>query len=294
MQNRPDVESLEHSIPEAHSIKFHAEGGFKAVYKAEIGNVMEALKVIYLPEESDQPEARAEIGARIKREVESLARLSSPYVVKLGSLSPRICRIGDHDYIIYSEELLNGPSLADRLRAGHKSDLSECLLLFVCLLKVISELKSKSLIHRDIKPGNIIEVGLDERPFVVLDLGVAFKLDSTAITSNPEYRHGTLPYMAPEMFAPRFRELMDFRSDLYSAAVTLYEYAAGTHPVARSNENDQDTLYRITRGKPLPLMMHRQDFPAGFCDLIDKLIRKKPALRPSNIEALLKQLERLS
>ncbi len=294
MQNKLDDMLVERSIPEAQNVKFHAEGGFKAVYKAEINHEIEALKVIYLPEKSDQPEARAEIGARIKREVESLARLSSPYVVKLGSLSPRICRIGDHDYIIYSEELLNGPSLADRLRAGHKPGFGKCLSLFVCLLKVVSELKSENLIHRDIKPGNIIEVGLDERPFVLLDLGVAFKLDSTAITSNPEYRHGTLPYMAPEMFAPRFRELMDFRSDLYSAAVTLYEYAAGTHPVARSNENDQNTIYRITRVKPLPFRMHRQDFPVGFCDLIDKLIRKKPALRPSNIEALLEQLERLS
>jgi len=291
MQNKPEAAALAQTIPEAKNVEFLAEGGFKAVYEAEICGIKEALKAIFIPEEADQPEARAEIGKRVTREIESLRTLTSPYVVKLGSLSPRACQISGHEYIVYSEEFLAGPTVLDHLRSGHRPDLDECRALFCCLLRVIFELKASNLIHRDIKPGNIVEVGSDERPFVVLDLGVAFKLYSTPITLNPNMRQGTLPYMAPEMFQPRFREMLDYRSDLYSAAVTVYEYAAGTHPIARRGEDDFTTMYRIARMKPAPLAQHRSDLSASFCRIVDQMIRKKPALRPSNIGVLLKQLE---
>ena len=291
MQNKPEATALAQAIPEAKNVEFLAEGGFKAVYKAEISGSKEALKTIFLPEEVDQPEARAEIGARVTREIEALRMLTSPYVVKLGSLSPRARQLSGHEYLVYSEEFLEGSTVLDRLQSGHRPDFRECRALFRCLLKVIAELKANNLIHRDINPRNIVKVGSDERPFVVLDLGVAFKLYSTPITLNPNMRQGTLPYMAPEMFQPRFREMLDYRSDLYSAAVTVYEYAAGTHPIARRGEDDFTTMYRIARMKPAPLAQHRSDLSASFCRIVDQMIRKKPALRPSNIGVLLKQLE---
>jgi len=184
MQNKPEAAALAQAIPEAKNVEFLAEGGFKAVYEAEICGIKEALKAIFIPEEADQPEARAEIGKRVTREIESLRTLTSPFVVKLGSLSPRACTLGSHEYLVYSEEFLDGPTLRDRLRSGHRPNFSECWALFRCLLKVITELKTNNLIHRDIKPGNIIEVGSNERPYVVLDLGVAFKIHSTVITMD--------------------------------------------------------------------------------------------------------------
>lgn len=291
MQNKPEAAALAQAIPEAKNVEFLVEGGFKAVYEAEICGIKEALKVIFIPEEADQPEARVEIGKRVTREIESLRTLTSPFMVKLGGLSPRACTLGSHEYLVYSEEFLDGPTLRDRLRSGHRPNFSECRALFRCLLKVITELKTNDLIHRDIKPGNIVEVGSNERPYVVLDLGVAFKIHSTVITMDRNMRQGTLPYIAPEMFEPRFRDMLDYRSDLYSAAVTVYEYAAGTHPIARRGEDDFTTMYRIVRMKPTPLAQHRHDLPTRFCQVVDQMIRKKPALRPSNIEALLRQLE---
>jgi len=201
--------------------------------------------------------------------------------------------IRGHDFVVYSEELLEGLTLVEQLRAGHRPAFVECVSLTMCLLDVITDLKANDLIHRDIKPGNIMSTDDDDRPFVVLDLGVAFKLHSSAITMNPDMRQGTLPYMAPEMFDPRFRELLDYRSDLYSAAVTVYQYAAGVHPIARRNEDDFTTMYRIALMKPEPLSTHRQDLPSQFCGIIDSLIRKKPALRPSNLAVLREQLEEL-
>jgi len=291
MQNRPDLEGLIEVFPDIQEIVFCAEGGFKAVYKAKIANIYEALKVIYVPREEEDKDIRDEIVARVKREINSLATCKCPYLVKLGSMQPQLYIIGEHEYIVYTEEYLDGHTLLEMIKAGHRPDLEECKMLFRCLLETIKEFKAMDLIHRDIKPGNIINLEIQDRPYVILDLGIAFKLHSTAITINPDMRQGTLPYMAPEMFNPQFREHIDFRSDLYSAAVTAYEYAAGVHPIARRGEDDFTTIYRIAHVRPLSLKGHRPDLSPEFCNIIDAMIRKKPALRPSNIENLNTKLE---
>lgn len=293
MQYIPDEEALVSAIPEVTAAKYKASGGFKAVYEARVGNQREALKVIWVPNEEDHADLRTELAARVAREIEALRYLECPYIVKLGSLIAREVAINSHDYVVYSEEFIEGVTLAERLRSGHRPGGDECITLFSCLLDVIEGLKANNLIHRDIKPGNIMTSSMPGRPFVVLDLGIAYKLNSTAITMNPDMRQGTLPYMAPEMFDPRFRELLDFRSDLYSAAVTTYEYAAARHPIARRNEDDFTTMYRIATVKPDPLGAHRKDLSPQFCSMIDSLIRKKPALRPSNLAALKRQVEEL-
>lgn len=291
MENKPENSHLEEAIIEATEIQYRDSGGYKAVYEANISGKKEALKVIYIPKEEEYPDEHSEIKLRIKREIESLERCESPYIVKLGSLKPYSVVINNIDYIIYSEELLEGPTLKEQIRSGIHPTLEDCKSLMLCLLKVIQELKKLDLIHRDIKPGNIFALDNSARRYVILDLGIAFKFSSTAITKNPNDRIGTLPYMAPEIFRPEFRLNLDYRSDLYSAALTVYEYAAGTHPVARGADNDYTTLYRITNLKRIPLITHRSDFPNSFCIIIDQLIRKNPALRPANIEKLIENLE---
>jgi serine/threonine-protein kinase len=294
MQNKPDIELLRDAIEEVTGLRFIGEGGFKAVYEAIIAGEKEALKVIFIPSEDIEQEAHAEILSRVKREIESLRRCECSYLVQLGTLEPHSCEIQGHEYLVYSEELLEGTDLLERIHGGNRPAFLECKALLSCLLKVIRELKAKEIIHRDIKPGNVMALEDSSRPFVVLDLGIAFKLHSTPITMNPDMRHGTLPYMAPEMFEPNFRELIDYRSDLYSAAVTIYEYASGVHPIARRGEDDVTTMYRIATRKPYPLASHRPDLPTSFCEIIDQLIRKKPMLRPSNLDELLEKVEELS
>jgi serine/threonine protein kinase len=291
MQNPPDVTALGVAVPAAASIEFLGEGGFKVAYRAVIEGRSEALKIIFVPPEENAPEAHAEIVGRVRREIEALAVIKCPYVVKLGSLAPHDCEIGPHHYVAYSEELLQGRSLREHIREGQRPSLKACAVLMRCLILAISEMKDNNLIHRDIKPDNIIALEDTARPYVLLDLGVAFKLHSTPITRNPDFRQGTLPYMAPEMFNPRFREILDFRSDLYSAAVTAYEYAAGVHPIARRREDDYTTMWRIARLVPESLAKHRPDLPDSFCRTVDQLMRKNPALRPAGIESLLRTLE---
>lgn len=294
MENKPNIELLGEAIENIGKLRFINEGGFKAVYELIIDGKKEALKVIFIPRESDESEGNSEIIFRVKREIESLSLCDCPYIVKLGTLAPRSCMIKGLDYIIYTEEFLEGQTLLEHIKAGKRPNFSECKALFICFLEAIRELKNKGLIHRDIKPGNVFVLEDSTRPYVILDLGIAFKLQSTAITKNPEDRLGTLPYMSPETFNPNFREFIDYRSDLYSAAVTLYEYASGIHPIARKGEDDFTTMYRIANTKPDSISSHRSDLPESFCLIIDQLIRKKPALRPSNLEELISKMEAMS
>lgn len=294
MENKPNIEQLEQVVESVSNLRFINEGGFKAVYEATISGNKEALKVVFIPRDDDQSEEHSEIFLRAKREIESLERLESPYIVKPGSMAPYLHVIQGFDYLVYSEEFLEGQTLNVKIREPHRPDFVRCKTLLVCLLKVISELKTKDLIHRDIKPENVFVLDITSRPYVVLDLGIAFKFHSTAITRNQNVRLGTLPYMAPEMFNPNFRTYLDYRSDLYSAALTTYEYASGIHPFARQGEDDYTTIYRITNIRPTALSQHRPDLPLLFSTTIDHLIRKNPSLRPSNLGMLIENMEAIS
>ena len=194
----------------------------------------------------------------------------------------------------YSEEFVAGHSLWSLLYPHRKAvpDEAECKRLMLSLVKVIQALWVNGYIHRDIKPQNIIKTDVPERPFVVLDLGIAFSLRETTITFNPQNRAPmTYRYMAPEMGNPDFRATLDYRADLYSSALTVYEYAAGVHPLASRFDDTVKTVSRAMNEIPKPLQEHRTEFEPEFCALIDTMLKKKPALRHGNISMILRQLE---
>jgi serine/threonine protein kinase len=293
MRNPPDLAAVSSTVPEAQVISLLGEGGFKVAYRAMIGGRLEALKLIEVPSERESPEASSEISARVRREIEALEIVDSPYLVRLGSLSPSVRMIGDRQYVVYSEELLEGPSLRQEIREGKRPAACASIVLLRCLTRAIGAMWARDLIHRDIKPDNVVAQADAQRPYVLLDLGVAFKLHSTPITRDPDLRQGTLPYMAPEVFNPRYHEALDYRSDLYSAAVTVYEHASGIHPIARTHEDDFTTMGRIARMVPRPLAQLRSDFPQAFCQIVDQLMKKSPALRPADLVSLAKELGEL-
>lgn len=291
MEHMPDINQLK-EVLNIESLSFIDQGGFKAVYKGYVQEKIEAIKVVYIPTNIDEEDRVALIG-RVKREIETLDKCKSQEFVQLGSLPPKAIYINNIEYIIYSEEFLDGVNLRTKIKQDHKPDIIELIKLTLCLLKAIKILKENDLIHRDIKPDNTIKLKNAERPFVILDLGIAFKIHGTALTRNSMFRPGTLPYMAPEMFTPKFRETLDYRSDLYSAGVTIFEYASGVHPIRKRDDDDYTTMYRIIKYKPPPLSSLRPDLPSSFCKIIDQLIKKLPALRPASIEMLLRKIKEI-
>lgn len=111
------------------------------------------------------------------------------------------------------------------------------------------------VVHRDIKPQNIIRTDNPSRQFVLLDLGLAYSMRESGITRDSVAIPGTLLYIAPEMLKPHFREALDFRSDLYTAALTVYEYATRVHPFRSTPQAAGQTLYRILKERPKPLQL---------------------------------------
>jgi serine/threonine protein kinase len=133
-----------------------------------------------------------------------------------------------------------------------------------------------------------------DRRYVLLDLGIAYSVVDTPLTFDASHRMppGTFRYLAPEMLQIGFRDSIDFRSDLYTAALTVYEYAAGLHPLAKDKDDLIATLSRIARESPKSLGEHRPDLSTFLISTVDQMLKKIPALRPSNINMLIDKLER--
>lgn len=294
----PTVEELQSRLPHIKDAVPLKQGGFKQPYRITIAGRIEALKLVRVPSTADDEAGelfRKECLGRVAREIQVLAECQSPLLVKLGSIPACELVFGGERFVVYSEEFLDGPDLRALLKQQWKPQEAELRLLFASLLKAIRQLWTLPgrLIHRDIKPDNVIRLTQPERPFVLLDLGIAFAVMETALTVDPRHRlpPGTLPYLAPEMLQPSFRDTIDYRSDLYAAALTVYECAAGHHPFAKRPDDMFTTLSRLLSESPVPLQHVRPDLSKPFCLLVDSMLKKIPALRPANLTKLIEQLE---
>lgn len=293
MQTPPlTVDQVAALCPDFSDLQEIGAGGFKTVYRALREGQPEVIKVISIPraDDPDLEKFREECLGRVRREVGILQQCQSPFLVKLASLPLEAHEVNGDLYAIYSEELLDGPDLWKLIR--NKAPLpseEEAKLLMNCLLKAIQEIWSLRYIHRDIKPANVIKLDDANRPFVLIDLGIAFGLLETGLTYNAAFRDppATFRYLAPEMANPAFRTTIDYRSDLYTAALTVFEYTAGRHPIARDSDDLVRTVTRALHDAPQPLQKLRPEFSREFCGLIDQLLKKKPSLRPANLSRLI-------
>ena len=294
------IEKIQEFFSDYTDVEYIDKGGFKIVYKGTIGDKKEALKLFMLPNEKDiyspdelKNELIEESKKRIIRELQILEKSKSPYIVKLGNLKPNEGKIDDYHFICYSEEFLEGENLATLIRNNYKPKEKEIIDLLICLFKAVENIWTDSkAVHRDIKPLNIIKTNDLLRPFVLLDLGIAYIINETPLTVEPSQRlpPGTTRYFAPEMLMPNFRGNLDFRSDLYTIGVTAYEFAAGIHPLAKQGDDLGVTFSRILNEKPKSLCDYRDDFSSEICAFINQLLKKVVALRPSNIKSLIKIL----
>lgn len=293
----PSNDLIQKAFPQIQSLTLHDKGGFKAVYRIEIGGKVEAFKLILIPSYEGNPDAdslRQESIGRVRREVAALASCAGPEIVKLGSLPLASVKIANADYVGYSEEFLEGEDLWILFNSGMpKPPEAELRLLFATLLKAIRELWGHGYIHRDIKPKNVMKLNNTARQFVLLDLGIAYSVQETGLTANPGQRMplATYRYLAPEMMSINFRETIDYRCDLYTAAMTVFEYGAQQHPLAQSKDDMMRTISRALHQPAEALFKLRPDLSTDFCQLIDQMLKKKPALRPANLNSLIKRME---
>lgn len=233
-------------------------GGFSTVYRArdhKMGRDV-AVKAVRRTEE---------LSDRATREARAAAQLGHPHIVTVFELAE------DEDEVYLVSELVQGDTLTCRIADGSLSD-RDCLDVALQVLDALDHAHQRGVIHRDIKPDNIMLAG--DRPLrvKVMDFGIA-QLENTQRITRQGDVVGTISYMSPEQ-ADGFT--VDSATDVYSAALTLYECLSGSHPFRGGTA--AEIVGRIQAGAP-PLSQARPDLPQELSDLLDEAMEPDPRLR---------------
>lgn len=228
-------------------------GAFAAVYL--VRNIKlkrrEALKILTEGRHGD-----AEFAARFVAEATTVASLDHPNIVQ-------VYDYGDADGVLwYSMQYIEGPTLWTERHARRRLDRVTALRIFVPLLEALEFSHQRGVIHRDVKPANIL-LNQQGRPFLT-DFGIAKTSDSAFLTVADKIL-GTPAYMSPEQAEGK---PLDGRSDLYSLALVLYECLAGRQPFEASEPLAQ--LVQRTQQDPIPI---RQFLPEIDEELSEVLMR---------------------
>jgi len=298
MSAQPTLEEIHAAIPGLGNLEYKDRGTFKLVYRFAGSNGPQALKLIEVPTSvgpgQDLESYVAELTGRVRRELDALKKCVGAALVRLGDIQLAEYSIAGRRYIAYSEEFLDGQSLIRVIQDANfgGATASQLAQLIIAGMGTIEALWHHGYIHRDIKPENVIATNDALRPYVFLDLGVAYSVIEPSLTTNKAEKWGTFPYMAPEVFHPTFRQFIDYKSDIYSLGVTAFIFASRRHPILEHANYEQGVaLSMILMKKALPLVSLRSNLPLPLCRIIDGMLFKKQALRRGDIANMTAELK---
>jgi eukaryotic-like serine/threonine-protein kinase len=236
-------------------------GGFGTVYEAWDGRLERPVAVKAIES------AGAQGSDRVLREAQAAARLNHPGIVTLYEM-------GEEDgNALLVTELVDGRTLARLNRDGTLSD-REIGEIGADLCEALDHAHERSVVHRDIKPQNVLVTDGGEPSAKLMDFGVARLADAAALTA-PGDVVGTLAYMAPEQAEGR---QAGPEADVYSLALMLYESWSGEHPTRRSTPA---ATARAIGARMRPLRRLRPDLPRELCETVDACLQPRPDRRPS-------------
>ena len=213
----------------------------------------------------------SEYHTRFLREAKGAGVLSHPNIVT-------VFDVGEdqgHPYI--AMELVDGQTLAEEIKGKKALSTNDIVEIGIQLTRALDYAHKKGIVHRDVKPGNIMLVH-DTNTIKVADFGICRIDDSDANDATQQTQVGnvlgTPHYMSPEQV---LGEKVDSRSDLFSAGVVLYQLMTGHLPFAG------DTLisvaYQITKTDPPSLDKLRPDLPLALRRIIERALKKQPDKR---------------
>ena len=255
-------------------------GGMGVVYEAEDSQLSRLVALKFL---SDDIAADPDAVRRLTREAQILAQLHHPNICLIHD----IARHEGRTFIVM--ERADGVNLRT-WTATRPIDTAGILALATQITLALEAAHAREIVHRDIKPGNIVVSGAGV--VKVLDFGLARSFQpvepgglpppGSTLAGRPL---GTANFMAPERLR---QEPLDPRSDLFSLGVILYEMATGTLPFA--GDSEAQTVANILETAPVPLTTRAPDRPIELEEIVNRLLEKRADQRYQSASGLLQAL----
>jgi serine/threonine-protein kinase len=219
---------------------------------------------------------------RFRREIQVAAQLQHPHIVTLLSAGE------DGDILYYTMPYIEGESLRHSLEKGAFA-VKDVVRILHDVIDALAYAHARGVIHRDIKPGNILRQGSHA---LVTDFGVAKALNAATVSgiTSAGMAIGTPAYMAPEQLAGD--PAADHRIDIYAVGLLAYELLTGESPF--TGESPQATMAAQLTRVPEPLYQCCPDVPKPLSAIIMQCLAKQPEHRPPTAEALMSALDSIT
>jgi len=243
------------------------EGGMGRVYRAVDSNgQVAAMKIVKAELASDKVFRK-----RFDREAKVAQRVDHPHVVP-------VIETGELDGIPYLVQVfITGGSLEDRIKREHKLPLDETVRICTAVASGLDALHGEGLIHRDVKPANIL---LDDQgtPYIA-DFGLAKDRDASILTKAGQAL-GSMDYMSPEQIRG---EDVSAQSDVYALGCVMFECLSGRPPFA--DKQGMRILWAHLQEEPPDPLAERDDVPPDVGWALRQALAKEPDGRPPTATA---------
>jgi len=242
------------------------EGGMGVVYKAEDQTLQRTVALKFLPRHllGDDTES-----TRFLQEARAAAALDHPNICTVYEIS----EAEDEHFIAMA--CIEGENLQDRVSEG-PLPLDDALTITLQLTNALHEAHSKGVVHRDMKPSNVMIS--DKGHAILMDFGLAKLHGQTRITQEGTTL-GTIGFMSPEQAEGKD---VDQRSDIWSLGVMLFEMITGRQPF--SGDHQSAVMYSIINTTQSPLTSLRSDVSMELERIVNKMLVKKPGERYQTID----------
>ena len=258
---------------------FIGKGAFKEVYFTKTqDNFSVALKV-FDPNKCDL--------CRAEREIAAMQQCKSTFIGKLHDWG--VFNYKDSGTFLFMvEEYLSGGTLTDRM-SSIAHDVIKVCEYGIALLKAISHLRDNTLVHRDIKPDNIMfRAGADEP--VLVDFGLVRDLSGVSLTMTYLQQGPGTPFFASPEQLNNDKFLIDWRSDQFSLGVILGICLTGSHPYQQPNQTDIQTVGRVITRATCSSAFSEKANASGFW-FLTKMVSPWPIDRFAHPDLIIRELE---
>ncbi len=252
------------------------QGGMGIVYKAIDPDISQEVALKVIRPELLKNDTDGTFLKRFRNEVLACRRLKHPNIVATYDYHEE----GFNCFIVM--EYVDGQPLSDFLDTKQVFDFSHIYKIIKQLLSVLSYAHGQGVIHRDIKPDNILVK--DDGFIHVMDFGIA-RMDTSTLTVAGTVM-GSPGYMSPEQCMGK---QVDQRSDIFSAGVVLYQLITNEKPF--TGDNPMATMQKILNVEPVKVSLLNNNIPSSFDLVINKALAKTPKSRYQSAEEFLEDIE---